>query len=75
MPQAPTTLGCEQYLGIRWTLRDSAGLGGPTIGGGAVTDQDVYSGFGGSMVYILCEKNLCGLRYNLSMDQMHPLNR
>jgi hypothetical protein len=74
-PVAPVTLGCEQFLSVRWTLRDSNGLGGPTLGGGATNDHDVYSGFGGSMVYLICEKNLCGLRYNLSMDQMHPLNR
>lgn len=63
----PDTHGLEQWLEVRWSFDDTAGLGGPTIGGGATTDLDVYAGAGGNWVLILGKKHLAGGKIDLTV--------
>ena len=63
----PATAGLEQWLEVRWSFADTAGLGGPTIGGGALTDTDVYAGAGGNWVFILGKKHLAGGKIDLTV--------
>lgn len=52
--------GCEQFLQVDWRINDDGGLAGPSGGGAAPTDFDVYAGEGGHWVLILCKKMLVG---------------
>lgn len=54
---APNCEGQEQWLEVRMTIRNDAGL--ETTGdGGALNDDDFISGYGGHWVYIIGKKHL-----------------
>lgn len=55
----PTTAGGEQYLCVRQSFEDSAGLGATNP---AVGDNDTYVGVGGHMLYIIGKKTVVGGR-------------
>ncbi len=53
---APTTLGCEQMLEVRWTMDDST----PGLDTGAGSVNEVFVGYGGHWVYIFGKSGLAG---------------
>ncbi len=63
---APNTGGAEQFLVVRWQIRDSGGLA--FGGGGAAGHQlECYSGIGGSWVFVVGKRHLVGTLDNRRM--------
>ena len=54
------TIGAEQFLEVRWHLRDSAGLAVAGAGGSAGSVNEIYAGMTGHYVLICGKKHLAG---------------
>jgi hypothetical protein len=69
---APNCAGSEQFLVVRWSFHDGGGLSyatipGPSPPGAAASPLEVYSGTGGSWVFIIGRKHIQGTLDNRRM--------
>ena len=57
---APRCLGLEQWLECRWTFKDTDGLLGGPLHPQTIGTEEVYVGFGGHWIILICEKAAIG---------------